>query len=79
MIYKILYMDFYSIIFFKVFFKASNISIFFTKFNYYYFLTLSFQSDEDFQERKREVENIMKKNADWIWDWSSRPENSPPK
>lgn len=40
---------------------------------------LSFQSDEDFQERRREVENLMKKNADWIWDWSSRPENSPPK
>uniref|UniRef100_A0A3P9HYW9 BCL2 interacting protein 3 n=1 Tax=Oryzias latipes TaxID=8090 RepID=A0A3P9HYW9_ORYLA len=39
----------------------------------------SSQSDEDFQERKREVENLMKKNADWIWDWSSRPENSPPK
>ncbi|PWA25887.1 hypothetical protein CCH79_00001752 [Gambusia affinis] len=36
-------------------------------------------SDEDFQERRREVESLMKKNADWIWDWSSRPENSPPK
>lgn len=22
---------------------------------------------------------MMKKNADWIWDWSSRPENNPPK
>ncbi|XP_063730640.1 BCL2 interacting protein 4 isoform X2 [Eleginops maclovinus] len=41
--------------------------------------TNSSQSDEDFQERRREVENIMKKNADWIWDWSSRPENNPPK
>ncbi|TNN81844.1 Alpha-2A adrenergic receptor [Liparis tanakae] len=39
----------------------------------------SSQSDEDFQERRREVENAMKKNADWIWDWSSRPENNPPK
>ncbi|XP_013857609.1 BCL2/adenovirus E1B 19 kDa protein-interacting protein 3 [Austrofundulus limnaeus] len=39
----------------------------------------SSQSDEDFQERRREVENLLKKNADWIWDWSSRPENSPPK
>lgn len=38
-----------------------------------------FQSDEDFQETRREVENLMKKNADWIWDWSSRPENNPPK
>ncbi|KAK7901592.1 hypothetical protein WMY93_018361 [Mugilogobius chulae] len=39
----------------------------------------STQSDEDFQERRREVENLLKKNADWIWDWSSRPENNPPK
>ncbi|XP_056290891.1 BCL2 interacting protein 4 [Pseudoliparis swirei] len=39
----------------------------------------SSQSDEDFQERRREVENAMKKNPDWIWDWSSRPENNPPK
>ncbi|KAL6101988.1 bnip3 [Pungitius sinensis] len=39
----------------------------------------SSQSDEDFQERRRDVENMMKKNADWIWDWSSRPENNPPK
>nr|ACQ58207.1 BCL2/adenovirus E1B 19 kDa protein-interacting protein 3 [Anoplopoma fimbria] len=39
----------------------------------------SSQSDEDFQERRREVENMMKENADWIWDWSSRPENNPPK
>ncbi|XP_008320608.1 BCL2/adenovirus E1B 19 kDa protein-interacting protein 3 [Cynoglossus semilaevis] len=39
----------------------------------------SSQSDEDFQERRREVENLMKKNADWMWDWSSRPENNPPK
>ncbi|XP_043912743.1 BCL2/adenovirus E1B 19 kDa protein-interacting protein 3 isoform X2 [Protopterus annectens] len=39
----------------------------------------SSQSEEDFLERKNEVENILKKNADWIWDWSSRPENNPPK
>ncbi|TMS04271.1 BCL2/adenovirus E1B 19 kDa protein-interacting protein 3 [Larimichthys crocea] len=39
----------------------------------------SSQSDEDFQERRREVENLMKKSSDWIWDWSSRPENNPPK
>lgn len=39
----------------------------------------SSQSEEDFQERRREVENLMKKNADWIWDWTSRPENNPPK
>uniref|UniRef100_H3AZ10 BCL2 interacting protein 3 n=1 Tax=Latimeria chalumnae TaxID=7897 RepID=H3AZ10_LATCH len=39
----------------------------------------SSQSEEDYLERKKEVENIMKKNADWIWDWSSRPENIPPK
>ncbi|XP_062858963.1 BCL2/adenovirus E1B 19 kDa protein-interacting protein 3 [Trichomycterus rosablanca] len=39
----------------------------------------SSQSDEDYLERRREVDNLMKKNADWIWDWSSRPENMPPK
>lgn len=39
----------------------------------------SSQSEEDYLERRREVENLMKKNADWIWDWSSRPENLPPK
>ncbi|KAG9267448.1 BCL2/adenovirus E1B 19 kDa protein-interacting protein 3 [Astyanax mexicanus] len=39
----------------------------------------SSQSDEDYQERRREVDILMKKNADWIWDWSSRLENIPPK
>uniref|UniRef100_A0AAY4BBQ2 BCL2/adenovirus E1B 19 kDa protein-interacting protein 3 n=1 Tax=Denticeps clupeoides TaxID=299321 RepID=A0AAY4BBQ2_9TELE len=39
----------------------------------------SSQSEEDFLERRREVDVLMKKNADWIWDWSSRPENMPPK
>ncbi|XP_026869028.2 BCL2/adenovirus E1B 19 kDa protein-interacting protein 3 [Electrophorus electricus] len=39
----------------------------------------SSQSDEDYVERRREVDNLMKKNPDWIWDWSSRPENVPPK
>lgn len=46
-------------------------------------LTLScgswLQSEEDFLERRREVERLLRKNADWIWDWSSRPENIPPK
>ncbi|XP_010867426.2 BCL2/adenovirus E1B 19 kDa protein-interacting protein 3 [Esox lucius] len=39
----------------------------------------SSQSEEDYLERRREIENLMKKNADWIWDWSSRPENVPRK
>ncbi|XP_053524537.1 BCL2/adenovirus E1B 19 kDa protein-interacting protein 3 isoform X1 [Artibeus jamaicensis] len=39
----------------------------------------SSQSEEDYIERRREVESILKKNSDWIWDWSSRPENIPPK
>ncbi|CDQ60823.1 BCL2/adenovirus E1B 19 kDa protein-interacting protein 3 isoform X2 [Oncorhynchus mykiss] len=39
----------------------------------------SSQSEEDNQEIIQEVENLLKKNADWIWDWSSRPENNPPK
>lgn len=41
--------------------------------------SMYFQSDEDFQERRSEVENLTKKNADWMWDWSSRVENNPPK
>lgn len=36
----------------------------------------SSQSEDDYQDRRQEVENMMKKNADWIW--SSRPENQPP-
>ncbi|XP_035255871.1 BCL2/adenovirus E1B 19 kDa protein-interacting protein 3-like [Anguilla anguilla] len=39
----------------------------------------SSQSEEDFLERRQEIDNLMKRNADWIWDWSSRPENAPPK
>ncbi|XP_042636336.1 BCL2/adenovirus E1B 19 kDa protein-interacting protein 3 [Orycteropus afer afer] len=39
----------------------------------------SSQSEEDYMERRKEVESILKKNSDWIWDWSSRPENIPPK
>ncbi|XP_069467540.1 BCL2/adenovirus E1B 19 kDa protein-interacting protein 3 isoform X2 [Ambystoma mexicanum] len=39
----------------------------------------SCQSEEDFIDRKKELENILNKNSDWIWDWSSRPENNPPK
>ncbi|XDC66861.1 hypothetical protein R6Z07M_018043 [Ovis aries] len=38
----------------------------------------SSQSEEDYMERRKEVESILKKNSDWIWDWSSRPENIPP-
>ncbi|PIO32722.1 hypothetical protein AB205_0218440, partial [Aquarana catesbeiana] len=36
-------------------------------------------SEEDYIERRKELENLLKKNSDWIWDWSSRPENIPPK
>ncbi|XP_007101255.1 BCL2/adenovirus E1B 19 kDa protein-interacting protein 3 isoform X1 [Physeter macrocephalus] len=38
----------------------------------------SSQSEEEYMERRKEVESILKKNSDWIWDWSSRPENVPP-
>lgn len=39
----------------------------------------SSQSEEDYQERRGEWENQMKKNADGMWHWSSRPENNPPR
>ncbi|CAM5129360.1 unnamed protein product [Eretmochelys imbricata] len=38
----------------------------------------SSQSEEDFLERRKEIERLLQKNSDWIWDWSSRPENIPP-
>ncbi|XP_008066626.1 BCL2/adenovirus E1B 19 kDa protein-interacting protein 3 [Carlito syrichta] len=39
----------------------------------------SSQSEEDYIERWKETESILKKNSDWIWDWSNWPENIPPK
>ncbi|XP_059821121.1 BCL2/adenovirus E1B 19 kDa protein-interacting protein 3-like isoform X2 [Hypanus sabinus] len=39
----------------------------------------SSQSEDDGLERDREMEVMMKKHAGWISDWSSRPENIPPK
>eukprot|EP00069_Balaena_mysticetus_P010445 bmy_20609T0 len=38
----------------------------------------SSQSEEDYMETKKDEESILKKNSDWIWDWSSRPENITP-
>ncbi|XP_041042968.1 BCL2/adenovirus E1B 19 kDa protein-interacting protein 3-like [Carcharodon carcharias] len=39
----------------------------------------STQSDEENQERSGEIEKLLRNNAEWIWYWSSRPENVPPK
>ncbi|XP_005729514.1 BCL2/adenovirus E1B 19 kDa protein-interacting protein 3-like [Pundamilia nyererei] len=37
------------------------------------------QSEEDFAEKDREEDILMNKEVDWVADWSSRPENIPPK
>ncbi|KAK2837508.1 hypothetical protein Q5P01_014720 [Channa striata] len=37
------------------------------------------QSDEDGAEKDREEDILMIKEVDWVADWSSRPENIPPK
>ena len=29
-------------------------------------------------ETKKDEESILKENSDWIWDWSSQPENITP-
>ncbi|XP_043919981.1 BCL2/adenovirus E1B 19 kDa protein-interacting protein 3-like [Protopterus annectens] len=39
----------------------------------------SIQSEEDWDENTQDVEVLAQRPADWIWDWSSRPENLPPK
>ncbi|CAN9504815.1 unnamed protein product [Ophioblennius macclurei] len=36
------------------------------------------QSEEDILEKERDMDILMK-DADWVADWSSRPENIPPK
>lgn len=37
------------------------------------------QSDEDVQENDKDEDLTLKKDPDWVADWSSRPENIPPK
>ncbi|CAI5650837.1 unnamed protein product [Oreochromis niloticus] len=37
------------------------------------------QSEEDCAEKDREEDILMNKEVDWVADWSSRPENIPPK
>lgn len=36
------------------------------------------QSEEDTLEKERDMDILMK-DSDWVADWSSRPENIPPK
>ncbi|XP_028313809.1 BCL2 interacting protein 3 like a isoform X2 [Gouania willdenowi] len=37
------------------------------------------QSEEDGLEKERDEDILMNKEVDWVADWSSRPENIPPK
>lgn len=43
------------------------------------FSSVCFQSGEDSPEPSREDDAPLNKEADWVADWSSRPENIPPK
>ncbi|KAG5840627.1 hypothetical protein ANANG_G00190750 [Anguilla anguilla] len=37
------------------------------------------QSEEEGPEKERDEDILMSKGTDWVADWSSRPENIPPK
>lgn len=37
----------------------------------------TYRSEEDYLKRRKEVKSILKKNSDWIWNWSSWPESIP--
>lgn len=48
------------------------------KVSWKYLVAVCQQSEEDTLDKERDMDILMK-DADWVADWSSRPENIPPK
>lgn len=47
--------------------------------NLFFFSPVPLQSEDDSLEKDKEDDILMVKGESWVADWSSRPENIPPK